>query len=189
VLRQACRQLCEWDAAGLPQTRIGVNVSSVQFNQGRVVEAVRAILDETGCEADRLELEITETALLGNEEHVQRTCEALRDLGVGLALDDFGTGYSSLSHLFNFQIDTLKIDRSFTARILPGDKACGIIAAVIAMATCLDITVVAEGVEEEDQSVFLRDEGCHLLQGYGLCRPAPSEQIEAWIRKRNGEAE
>lgn len=184
VLREACRQTREWDAAGLPPVRIGVNVSSLQFNHGRVVEMVRSTLAETGLEASRLELEITETALLGEGEHVLRTCEALRELGVGLALDDFGTGFSSLNHLVQFQIDTLKIDRSFTARISPGDKACGIIAAIIAMSKRMAITVIAEGVEEEEQGTFLRDEGCHLLQGYGICRPAPPETIEAWIRER-----
>jgi len=183
VLRRACRQLREWDEAGLPQFRIGVNVSSVQFNHGRLVETVRNVLDESGLDPCRLEIEITETALLGNGEHVLHTCEALRELGVGLALDDFGTGYSSLSHLFQFQIDALKIDRSFTSRIHPGDRACGIIAAVIAMAKRMGITVVAEGVEEVEQETFLRDEGCDLLQGYGICRPASPEKIEAWARE------
>ncbi|MCP5071314.1 MAG: EAL domain-containing protein [bacterium] len=184
VLREACRQARAWEAAGLPRLRISVNVSTLQFNHGRMVEMVRTVLAETGLEATRLELEITETALLGDGEHVLRTCEALRGLGVGLALDDFGTGYSSLSHLFDFKIDTLKIDRSFTARIRPGDKACEIIAAVIAMAKRMDITVVAEGVEEPDQEAFLRAEGCHLLQGFGICRPGQPDVIEAWIGER-----
>jgi EAL domain-containing protein (putative c-di-GMP-specific phosphodiesterase class I) len=186
VLRRACQQIGEWDVAGLPAIRIGVNVSSLQFNHGRVVETVRSVLEETGLDPSRLELEITETALLGNGEHVQRTCEALRELGASLALDDFGTGYSSLSHLFQFQIDTLKIDRSFTARIRPGDKACGIIAAMIAMAARVGISMTAEGVEDAEQEAFLREERCDLVQGYRICRPAPPERIESWIRERSG---
>ncbi len=184
VLRRACGQAVEWDAAGLPPVRMSVNVSSVQFDHGRLVEKVVAVLDETGLAPSRLELEITETALLSEGAHVLRTCEALRSLGVGLALDDFGTGYSSLSHLFEFQIDTLKIDQSFIARIRPGDPACGVIAAIIAMAKRMGITVIAEGVEGTEHATFLRDEGCHLLQGFWICRPAAPEAIEAWIRER-----
>jgi diguanylate cyclase (GGDEF)-like protein len=184
VVGRACRQIGEWDAAGLPAFRVAINVSSLQFNHGRVVETLRAALDETRVHPSRLEIEITETALLGDDEHLLGTFEALRELGVRVALDDFGTGYSSLSHLFHYQIDTLKIDRSFTARIHPGDAACGVIAAIIAMSKQMAITVVAEGVEEAEQEAFLRDEGCHLLQGYRICRPAPPEQIEAWIRER-----
>ena len=140
------------------------------------------MIEEFGVQPGRLELEITETALLGDGDDVLTICERLRDLGVGLALDDFGTGYSSLSHLFRFQIDTLKIDRSFVAQIDSADNACGIIAAVIAMARRMGITVIAEGVEDTSQEAFLRQEDCHLLQGYGLCRPVPPAELEAWIR-------
>lgn len=188
VLRRACRQIVEWDAVGLPRMRVGANVSSIQFHHGRIVEDVRAALEETGLDPSRLEIEITETALLGDEEHVQRTCESLRELGVGLALDDFGTGYSSLSHLIQFQIDTLKVDRSFTSQIQSGDKARGIIAAMIVMAKRLGLAVTAEGVERVEQEAFMRDEGCHLLQGYGICHPIQPEQLEAWIRERTESA-
>ncbi len=184
VLRESCRQIAAWDAAGLPPLRVGANVSSVQFEQGRVVDMVRAALDAHDVAPERLEVEITETALLGDGADVQRTCEALQKLGVSIALDDFGTGYSSLSHLFRFQIDVLKIDRSFTAEIRDSERARAIIAAIIAMSDRLGVTVIAEGVEQPEESAYMRDEGCHLLQGFGICRPAPPDEIEVWVKKR-----
>jgi diguanylate cyclase (GGDEF)-like protein len=185
VLREACRQLRSWDASGLTPFGVSVNLSSLQFHHGNVAETVQGILAEAGVDPGRLEVEITESALLGEGEHVLQTCQDLRALGVRLALDDFGTGFSSLSHLFRFQIDTLKIDRYFVAAIRPGDNACGIISAVIAMAKRLHIKVVAEGVENPEQQAFLREEGCDLLQGFGICRPVEPERIESWIRDRS----
>jgi len=184
VLRDGCEQLRVWDEQGLPPFRLSVNISSLQFNHGNAAEMVQRTLQETGVDPSRLELEITETALLGNEEHVLQTCQNLRAMGVALALDDFGTGFSSLSHLTRFQIDTLKIDRSFVSAIRPGDKACSIVSVVIAMARRLGITVVAEGVELVEQEAFLRNEGCDLLQGYGICRPVPPDKLESWLRAR-----
>ncbi len=182
VLHESCRQIQEWDAAGLPPLRIGANVSSVQFEGGRVVDTVRSALDAHGVEPSRIEIEITETALLGDGAEVARTCDALRALGVSLALDDFGTGFSSLSHLFRFQIDVLKIDRSFTAEIRASERARAIIAAMIAMSHRLGITVIAEGVEEPEESDYMRDEGCDLLQGFGICRPALPDAVASWVR-------
>jgi predicted signal transduction protein with EAL and GGDEF domain len=185
VLRRACQQACKWDANGLPPFRVSVNISSLQFNYGNLVDNVKAVLEEFELDPSRLELEITETALLEDADHVLDTVEALRILGVSLALDDFGTGYSSLSHLFWYKIDTLKIDRSFVSRIGEGDNASEIIAAVIAMSKRLEITVIAEGVETPEHERFLCEEGCNLLQGYGISRPATPEQLEAWIRARS----
>ncbi|MCP5041587.1 MAG: EAL domain-containing protein, partial [bacterium] len=119
---------------------------------------------------------------LGDGAEAARTCEALRALGASLARDDFGTGFSSLSHLFRFQIDVLKIDRSFTAEIRASERARAIIAAMIAMSHRLGITVIAEGVEEPEESDYMRDEGCDLLQGFGICRPALPDAVASWVR-------
>ncbi|NNL85965.1 MAG: EAL domain-containing protein [Myxococcales bacterium] len=185
VLRKACEQLPRWDRAGIPGVRLSANVSSHQFTGGDLAETVRSVLEETGLSPERLELELTETALIGEGNEVEEACSALRELGVGIALDDFGTGFSSLSHLVRFQIDTLKIDRSFVNRIESGGTASAVTAAVIAMARRLGITVVAEGVETPEQARFLQAEGCHLLQGYLLGKPMAPPALEEWFRRRS----
>ena len=183
VLRESCRQLKEWDNSGFPHMRMSVNVSSNQFAMGGLDQLVQRVLDETGLEPTRLELEMTETALLSDTEEVEEVCQKIHALGVGLSLDDFGTGYSSLSHLVRFQIDSLKIDRSFVERIQPGDVASGVTGAVIAMAARLGIIVIAEGVETEMQVDFLRSEGCDFLQGFRLGRPMSPAALADWLRQ------
>jgi diguanylate cyclase (GGDEF)-like protein len=185
VLLKACEQLPRWDRTGIPGIRLSANVSSHQFTGGDLADTVRSVLEETGLPPERLELELTETALIGEGDEVEEACSALRELGVGIALDDFGTGFSSLSHLVRFQIDTLKIDRSFVNRIESGGTASAVTAAVIAMARRLGITVVAEGVETPEQARFLQAEGCHLLQGYLLGKPMEPRALEEWFRSRS----
>ncbi len=184
VLVEACRQLKEWDQKGLPEIRMGVNVASYQFAKPGLAETVRSILEASQLEPSRLELEMTETALLSDTSEVEEVCRKLHELGVGLSLDDFGTGYSSVSHLVRFNINSLKIDRSFVARIQPDDVASGVTGAVIALAERLGITVVAEGVETQMQVDFLRAEGCQLLQGYLMARPMSPEAFESWLEAR-----
>jgi diguanylate cyclase (GGDEF)-like protein len=177
VLNAACRAGLEWSIDGEP-LRIAVNVSSHQLRSGDLVELVRAALESSGLPAQRLELEITESAFVEDLGAAAETLTALRRMGVRIALDDFGTGFSTLSNLMRLPIDALKIDRSFVRCIESEDHARAVVAAVIGIAYRLGLTVVAEGVELEEQARFLRAEHCHILQGYLIGRPMPAAEIE-----------
>jgi diguanylate cyclase (GGDEF)-like protein/PAS domain S-box-containing protein len=181
VLRSACSQTKAWLEQGLPPLTVAVNFSSLQFHRSDMAERIRTILDETGLPADRLELEITESATLERGEHAQTTLQALKALGVRLAIDDFGTGYSSLAYLKRFAFDTVKIDRSFVRDLCESQSDGKIVAAVIAMARNLRLTALAEGVESEEQLAFLRKLGCDTYQGYLFSRPRPAEEIAALL--------
>jgi len=168
VLREACRQ-----GAAAPGLRMAVNLSARQFHQSSLVGVIRQILEETGMPPARLELEITESALMYDVESAITTMTELAGLGVSISLDDFGTGYSSLSYLKRFPIDTLKIDKSFIAEVTtdPGSKV--IVNTIIAMAHSLELKVIAEGVETEAQLAVLCERGCDQAQGYLFARPLP----------------
>jgi diguanylate cyclase (GGDEF)-like protein len=183
VLRTACGQTRVWQEAGLPELRIAVNVSSHQVHKGGLRDAVERALRDAGLDASRLEIEITESALIGDEPEVVETLSGLRRMGVRIALDDFGTGYSSLSHLVRFPFDALKIDRCFVNEIGAEGQGNAIIAAVVAMAQRLQLTVTAEGVETPEQQEFLRAEGCDLLQGFLTGRPVEADALEELLRR------
>jgi len=171
VLREACRQAQSWRGAGLPATRVAVNVSAAELRSKDFRECVKDILVETGLAADYLELELTETFLMQDPQDTAIVLRALKEYGVHLALDDFGTGYSSLTHLKRFPIDTLKIDRAFIAGLNSDtDDAC-IVSAVIGMGKSLNMRVVAEGIETRKQLSFLQAYKCAAGQGYFLSRP------------------
>jgi diguanylate cyclase (GGDEF)-like protein len=171
VLRQACQQSRAWIKAGLPSTRIGVNISALQFAREDFAETVAAILDEYELTPESLLLELTETVLMSDYGAVVRQMNLLKEFGVRIAMDDFGIGYSSLSSIHKLPIDVLKIDRSFIERITDVDGTRPIVEAVISMASRLGLTVVAEGVETEVQKRILQEAGCHALQGFLLARP------------------
>ncbi|MYN24979.1 putative bifunctional diguanylate cyclase/phosphodiesterase [Duganella levis] len=175
VLRTACAQQVAWRQAGLPDLRIAVNLSARQFRQPGLDAMVARVLAETGCAADRLELEITESVLMERPDSAAQTLQRLSDMGVQLAIDDFGTGYSSLSYLKRFPINALKIDRSFVRDIAAKSAASNddgaIAAAVIALAHSMGLTVVAEGVETEQQRDFLRQLHCDQAQGFYFSEP------------------
>jgi EAL domain-containing protein (putative c-di-GMP-specific phosphodiesterase class I) len=171
VLRQACRKGAEWVKAGCEPFRIAVNLSARQFHDGAIVETVRANLEESGLPAHRLELEITESAVMVNVEEAIGIMQGLRDLGVSLAIDDFGTGYSSLSYLKRFPINTLKIDKSFVQDLHKGRDDAAIVDAIISLAGSLELDVVAEGIENGGQLAFLIQRGCKEGQGYLLGKP------------------
>jgi len=177
VLREACRQGCLWQAAGLPPLNIAVNVSSVELRSPRFAAGVREILSQTGLEPHYLELEITETGLLEDSRSVYDVLKELKDIGVMLALDDFGTGYSSLNHLKRFPIDTLKLDQSVVRELTTDNNSTGLVAAVIDIGKTLHIPVVAEGVETRRQLGILLQHGCPQGQGYYLGRPMPAESL------------
>ena len=169
VLDRACRDARSWP----PHVRVAVNVSAIQISQGLLVQAVQTALNTSGLNPRQLEIEITESAIMGDDETSLRTLRELRALGVGIALDDFGTGFSSLSYLSRFPIDKIKIDRSFTANIDSERSSIAIISATASIARALDIRTTAEGVETEDQLFLLRAAGIDEAQGYLIGRPAP----------------
>ena len=171
VLREACRQARAWEDAGLPTTRISINVSAAELRSADFVARVRAVLAETGLNPNNLELELTETFLMQDLKSTTAVLHALRDMGVQLALDDFGTGYSSLSHLKKFPIDTLKIDQSFVRNLTVDDGDASIVSAVISMGKSLHKRVVAEGVETREQLNFLQEQSCPEGQGYYFSKP------------------
>jgi diguanylate cyclase (GGDEF)-like protein/PAS domain S-box-containing protein len=151
--------------------RVAVNLSAVQIQSADIVEQVRAVLDESGLPAARLELEITESAIMQDRQAAERTLRALKALGVRISIDDFGTGYSSLSYLKDFPCDVVKIDRHFLTDVPHDARACELYRSIVDMARRLDLYVVAEGVETEAQRDFVRDAGCHAIQGF-LISPA-----------------
>jgi EAL domain-containing protein (putative c-di-GMP-specific phosphodiesterase class I) len=184
----ACAQIARWHAAGLEAGRVSVNVSALQFRDQRLVETIERALQRHGVRADALELELTESALMSDDETTQRVLGVLRRLGLRLVVDDFGTGYSSLSYLKRLRPDKLKIDRSFVQDLPDDADDRALTAAILSMARALDIAVVAEGVESEAQRRFLTERGCLLLQGYLTGRPMPAAAFEAWCREAAGAA-
>jgi diguanylate cyclase (GGDEF)-like protein/PAS domain S-box-containing protein len=179
VLHEACRQLAKWHQAGHTEMRVSVNVSPKQFNAQFLAEDVPRILAVTGVNPARLELEVTETAMMTvlSDEAMAALVE-LRKLGVRLVLDDFGTGYSSLSYLHRFPLDGLKVDRSFVQRLPDAADARAITHAVLSMAQALNLHTVAEGVESEQQQDWLKERGCHEFQGFLYSKPVPASELE-----------
>jgi EAL domain-containing protein (putative c-di-GMP-specific phosphodiesterase class I) len=172
VLRQACLDGLAW-----PGLSVAVNVSPLQFRRADFVSTVERILDETGFDPARLELEVTESTLIGNVDGAEAAMRRLKSLGVRLALDDFGTGYSSLQYLRRFPFDKLKIDRSFVHSIEKAADAAAIVHAVVSLGRGLGMKVTAEGVETADQQLFLRAAGVHSMQGYRFGRAVPAREI------------
>jgi diguanylate cyclase (GGDEF)-like protein len=184
VLRRAAAQARSWQEAGLPPISVAVNVSTIQLRDGEFVDTVGAALCDTGLEPDRLELEITESALFEDQAGALATLGRLKALGVRLALDDFGKGYSSLGRLRQLPFDALKVDRSFVQDVDRGEEGGAICAAIIAMARRLGLFVIAEGVQTRAQEVWLRAEGCDALQGYRFGRPVGAEEVPRVLGER-----
>ena len=176
VMTTACAQMKAWTDLGVRGVRVAINLSAMQLRSDSLEKQVRAILDATGVEPDCVELEVTETALMDDVQHAQRALERVRDLGVHVAIDDFGTGYSSLSHLKYFVVDKLKIDKSFIRDVTRDKRDAAVVGATIAMAKLLGASVVAEGVETEEQLKFLRKRQCDIAQGFLLGRPQPADE-------------
>jgi len=179
VLRQACMEAKAW-----PGITLAVNVSPLQFRRPDFVKVVARILAETGLAPELLELELTESTLVGNVEEAGTAMRELKALGVQLALDDFGTGYSSLLYLRTFPFDKLKIDRSFVRNIETAADSAAIVHAVVSLGRGLGMKVTAEGVETAEQHLFLRAAGVHSLQGFRFGRPGSALDITARLLKQ-----
>jgi predicted signal transduction protein with EAL and GGDEF domain len=167
VLRTACREAAAWDQPH----KIAINVSGVQLRHGDLAEIIHSVLIETGLPPRRLEIEITETAIIEDRARAVHTLRRVKALGVTVAMDDFGIGYSSLETLRTFPFDKIKLDRSFTNGLSNDRQAMAIVRAVLALGKSLDIRVLAEGVETTEQLSILSAEGCDEAQGYLLGRP------------------
>ena len=177
ALRQACMRAREWQKAGFTNLSLAVNLSVTQLQSVDLVQRVRATLDETGLPPEQLELEITESTAMQSPEISVRVLGELKKLGIRISLDDFGTGHSSLAYLKRLPIDTLKIDQSFVRDIDADPNSSAIVTAIIAMAHSLRLKVIAEGVELEEQAIFLRRYGCDMMQGFLFTKPVPADEF------------
>jgi len=190
VLREVCRQASAWESAfpGLPPVPVSVNLSGRQFAQPDLIEQIRAALEESRLDPSRLKIEITESAVMENNELVASTVTRLSEMGVRLHIDDFGTGYSALSYLYRFPFETLKIDRSFVARVDTAGDGLYFVRAILNLAEGLGINVIAEGVETAAQLAQLRSLGCTEGQGYYLAPPMEAKEAGEMIggRRRFG---
>jgi len=184
VLRTACTEAVRWGREGFGPLSVAVNLSARQFELPDLAARVGAILLETALEPERLRLEVTESLVMANPQGARQTLSELAAMGIHIALDDFGTGYSSLAYLQRFPLHCLKVDRSFVKEI-PGNESSNAIArAVVALGKALGLRVVAEGVEVEPQLKFIREAGCHEVQGYLFCRPISPDELLRWVRGR-----
>ena len=177
VLRQACADAANWP----DQIRVAVNLSPVQFRGRTLVQSVFNAVAASGIAPGRLELEITESALLSDSEETLEILRKLSDFGVRIAMDDFGTGYSSLRYLRSFPFDKIKIDRSFISGLADGDSSLAIVRAISGLGRALDLSITAEGVETQEQLDMIRHEGCTEMQGFLYSKPKPASELRAYF--------
>jgi diguanylate cyclase (GGDEF)-like protein len=178
VIDKACAQLAAWRARGARLVPVSINVSPRQFARGGIVRQLEAALHRHAVPAALLEVEITESAMMGDQDAILAELAAIRGLGIKLHVDDFGTGYSSLSQLQRLRMDVLKVDRAFTAELDNSREGRVFFEAIVSMAHALGMTVVAEGVETAQQLQILRELNCNEVQGYFIARPMSAEQME-----------
>jgi diguanylate cyclase (GGDEF)-like protein/PAS domain S-box-containing protein len=184
VLGTACRQAVEWQQNGFPPVRVAVNVSSQQFYQGNIAEAVAKVLQQTRLDPKFLELELTESQTLDDSNATINIMLALKRLGVSLSLDDFGTGWSSLSYLRRFPIDRIKIDRSFVKDLHSQPAAEEVVKTILTLSRNLGIVCIAEGVETREQQDYFNKHNCAEMQGFYFSRPMPALDVTALLRSR-----
>ncbi|GEK35151.1 putative bifunctional diguanylate cyclase/phosphodiesterase [Kurthia sibirica] len=183
VLRSACHQAVAWkDELGIA-IKIAVNISPLHLKDKNFVSSIQSILQETGCTADLIEIEITENSLLSQTELMIETFAKLKKLGISIALDDFGKGYSSLSYLKNFPIDTLKIDRDFIMGMTENSSESRMVIAIIGLARIFNMTVVAEGVETLTECTIIENANCDYMQGFFFSKPLPLEEVACLFKK------
>jgi EAL domain-containing protein (putative c-di-GMP-specific phosphodiesterase class I) len=187
VLRKACEQIKQWETVYSYPLRMAVNISARQFHDENLATLVKNVLNEYALDAKQIELEITESTFMRNMDRAVKNLKKIKTLGVSVALDDFGTGYSSLAYLRTFKTDYLKIDQSFIREIPDNKDDMEIVSAIIAMAGKLSLKTIAEGVETKAQYDFLKDQGCDIVQGYFIARPALPEAILALMTKNKNQ--
>ncbi len=181
VLERVCMQLRQWLDAGIEPQRISVNVVAQQFQRGNFLDVLDRLMGQHRIPGRLLELELTETSLMDRPERVRPLLDQIRARSLQISLDDFGTGYSSLSYLQQFPIDTIKIDRSFISEVGRSPRHEAIVRAILAMGHTLGMKVVAEGVENQEQALFLKREGCDYVQGYYTSMPLPALETEGFL--------
>jgi predicted signal transduction protein with EAL and GGDEF domain len=184
VLREACLQQVRWRDAGLPPLDVAINISALQFRRRDFVATVARVLAETGADPARIELEITESALMDASAELVASFDQLVGLGLTLALDDFGTGYSSLSYLKRLPLRRLKIDRSFVDGLPDHPEDVAITSATLSLARDLGLEVVAEGVETLEQRSYLSSRGCRAMQGYLFSKPLGVREFGEWFERQ-----
>jgi diguanylate cyclase len=177
VLRAACKQIKRWHDEGLNPGPVAVNISSKQLQKNGFIATINRVLRDAGCKPHCLELELTEGTIMHDSARCISILSEIKKLGIGIAIDDFGTGYSSLSYLKQLPISKLKIDRSFVRDIPQSTDDVAIAQAIISLARCMNLTVIAEGVETVEQLCFFKNENCDGAQGYFFARPLPVEAI------------
>lgn len=177
VLHTACTQIKEWQEKGYPPFEICVNISTIQLQHPDFIQTVKDTLEETGLEAKWLELEVTESILMEDTKILKQNLVDLKKLGISISIDDFGTGFTSLSYLQQYSFDRVKIDRSFVSDITGELKGKTITSTIISLAHQLNMTVIAEGIEDENQLAYLIQENCDEGQGYYFSRPVPAEEL------------
>ncbi|MGE4368522.1 MAG: EAL domain-containing protein [Burkholderiaceae bacterium] len=186
ILRKALKQTRAWQDAGLPGLTVAINLSATQFNQPDLARTILGIVQETGADPATLELELTEAVAMRDPVAAGKVLTSLAEQGFRISIDDFGTGYSSLSYLKRFNIDKLKIDRSFISDLTSSTNDQAIVTAIIQMAHGLGMRTIAEGVETSEQLAVLKDKGCDAIQGYWCSKPLSPDQFEAFVRAHHG---
>jgi EAL domain-containing protein (putative c-di-GMP-specific phosphodiesterase class I) len=186
VLRTACIQAKNWALAGNKNFKVAVNISGKQLKQPDFLEMINSVILESGVEPGTLELEFTESVIMEEADKTIDTLRSLKKLGVQLSIDNFGTGYSSLNYLKHFPIDRIKIDRSFVADLDSNEDDAALVKAIISMGHSLNRKVLAEGVENSNQLLFLTLHGCDEVQGFYLAMPMTAEELSGCIKDTLG---
>jgi EAL domain-containing protein (putative c-di-GMP-specific phosphodiesterase class I) len=183
ILTEACRQLREWQQMDIPALNLSCNLSIKQFSDKNFLEKVKKIIIASGINPNFLTLELTESILIDNIEEKIETLIGLKLLGINLSIDDFGTGYSSFNYLRKLPVDELKIDRSFVMEIKDHPKSRSIISSILYLAQSLNLTTVAEGIEEPEELKFMQSQGCKSYQGFIFSRAVPNKQFLELLNK------
>jgi EAL domain-containing protein (putative c-di-GMP-specific phosphodiesterase class I) len=184
VMKEAFLQSVKWEEQGLLSLRIAINISAIQFQQNNFIEKVTEILFKTNANPENIELEITESVAMGSIEETLSKLHSLKEMGFHIAMDDFGTGYSSLQYLNQYPIDHLKIDRSFISSLNTSEKNVAIVKLIVLMAKGLNYKVIAEGVEDESQKLFLQSIECDEYQGYLFSPPLNKQDTEVLLQQQ-----
>ena len=183
AMRTACSQFREWQDMGLQAGRVAVNVSPPQFTEPGFCGMVRQVLRETGLDPSRLELEITESLAMSDDDRTTQILAELRKIGVSIAIDDFGVGHSNLGRLVSIAVNRLKIDRGLVRSVDPHGRRAAIVGAIVSMARALGLQVLAEGVEDFSQLLDLQDLQCNEVQGYLLSQPLPAGEVTTLLQR------